>query len=182
MRKLVVREFLSLDGVMEAPEKWVFPYQSEDVAEAIKAQHLAADVLVLGRVTYQTFASSWPAMTHNEFGFADKLNNQPKFVVSSTLAKADWTNSPIIRDHVTEAIHTLKQQTGGEIGITGSATLVQSLMQADLVDEVRLFLHPIVLGTGKRLFAGEHRSRLNRVKTQPFRSGVLLLQYQFGRE
>ncbi|HLY26650.1 MAG TPA: dihydrofolate reductase family protein [Aggregatilineales bacterium] len=182
MRPVVVWEFMSLDGVMEAPEKWVFPYQSEDVAEAIKAQNLASDVLVLGRVTFETFASAWPKMTHNEFGFADKLNNQPKFVVSSTLQKAEWNNSMIINDHVIETINALKQQPGGEIGITGSATLVQSLLKANLVDELRLFVHPIVLGSGKRLFADGNHVTLKHVKVQPFSSGVVLLYYQFGNK
>ena len=181
MRKLVVWEFLSLDSVIEAPEKWVFPYQSEDVAEAIKAQNLASDVLLLGRVTYETFASFWPTQTHNEFGFAEKLNSQPKVVVSSTLQKADWNNSTIIKDHVAESVTKLKQQPGGEIGITGSATLVQWLLEADLIDEFRLFVYPLVLGSGKRLFADGRKTTLKLVKTQPFSSGVVLLQYQSAK-
>ncbi len=96
MRKLIVSEFLTLDGVMEANERWQFPYFSDDLAEFNKAQILALDTILLGRVTYEIFASSWPYRTHNEFGIADKLNGTPKFVVSSTLKKAEWNNSRLI--------------------------------------------------------------------------------------
>src|SRR5260221_5869035 len=96
MRKIIVGMFLSLDGVMESPEKWQFPYQSPDAAEFTKQQILSSDVLILGRHTYEAFAPFWPTQTHNEFGIADKLNSQPKFIVSSTMKQANWNNSTII--------------------------------------------------------------------------------------
>jgi dihydrofolate reductase len=179
MRKLIVSEFVTLDGVMEAPEKWQFPYYSDDLAEVIQAQILASDAMLLGRVTYEVFAAYWPSQTNNEFGISDKLNSEPKFVVSSTLQKAEWNNSTLIKEHVAEEISKLKQQPGGNIGITGSATLVQSLMQADLIDEYRLMVHPVVLGSGKRLFRdGRDTLQLKLLNTQTFSKGVVLLCYQ----
>src|SRR5260221_8829524 len=132
MRKIIVAEFLTLDGVMEAPETWQFPFLSDDISEYIKTGILALDAQLLGRVTYEIFASYWPLQTHNEFGIADKLNSAPKYVVSSTLQKADWNPSTIIKGNVLEAVKALKQQGSGNIGVTGSALLVQSLMEAGL--------------------------------------------------
>jgi dihydrofolate reductase len=179
MRKIIVSEFLSVDGVMEAPENWQFPYVSDDLAKDIRTHILASDVLLLGRVTYETFAAYWPNQTNNEFGIADKLNSQPKFVVSSTLKKADWNNSTLIRGNVAEKITRLKQQPGGNIAITGSAALVQLLMQANLIDEYRLLVHPIVVGSGKRLFTdGIDTTALKLVETRTFSSGVVALIYE----
>lgn len=179
MRKVIVYEYVTLDGVMESPDKWQFPYYSDDVAEFNKAQILAFDASLLGRVTYEMFASYWPLQTHNEFGIADKVNSTPKFVVSSTLKKAEWNNSTIIKKNVVEEITKLKRQPGGHIGITGSATLVQSLMQHDLIDEYRLMVHPVVLGSGKRLFRdGSDTKALKLADTKTFSSGVVVLSYQ----
>jgi len=179
MRKIIVSEFVTLDGVMESPEKWQFPYYSDDIAEVIKAQILASDAMLLGRVTYEVFAAYWPSQSNNEFGIADKLNSVPKFVVSSTLQKAEWNNSTLIKGNVAEEISKLKQQPGGNIGITGSATLVQSLMQADLIDEHRLMVHPVVLGSGKRLFRdGGNALQLKLFNIQTFSKGVVLLCYK----
>jgi dihydrofolate reductase len=179
MRKVIVSEFLSLDGVMEASETWQPPYVSDDVAEFIQAQILALDAQLLGRVTYDMFAAYWPLQTNNEFGIADKLNTMPKFIVSSTLEKAEWKNSTIISGNVTEAVARLKQQPGGSIGIMGSATLVQSLMKEDLIDEYQLQVYPIVLGSGRRLFKdGMNTTALKLVESKPFSSGVVLLRYQ----
>src|SRR5260221_1578625 len=144
MRKIIVAEFLTLDGVMEAPETWQFPFLSDDISEYIKTGILALDAQLLGRVTYETFAGYWPTQTHNEFGIADKLNSMPKFVVSTTLDKADWNNSMLIKKNVIEEITKLKQQPGGAIGITASATLGQALMRADLIDELQLQVHPLL--------------------------------------
>jgi dihydrofolate reductase len=182
VRKLIVSEFLTLDGVMEANEKWQFPYFSDDLAEFNKAQILALDTILLGRVTYEIFASSWPYRTNNEFGVADKLNRAPKFVVSSTLEKAEWNNSRLIKRNAAQEISNLKQQPGGDIGITGSATLVQSLMKDDLIDEYRLLIHPIVVGSGKRLFCDGSSTTLKLVETKTFSSGVVLLSYQPDRK
>jgi dihydrofolate reductase len=179
MRKLIVAEFLTLDGVMEASEEWQPAYISEDVAEAIQANVQACEALLLGRVTYELFAAHWPSQTKNEFGVADKLNSQPKFVVSSTLEKAEWNNTTLIKGNVAGEIRKLKQQPGGDIRLSGSATLAQSLMQAGLVDEFWLLVHPVVVGRGKRLFAdGMDVAGLKLVESKAFRSGVVLLRYQ----
>ncbi len=179
MRKIIVSEFLTLDGVMEASEQWQPPYFSDDVAEEIRAEIHAADGSLLGRVTYEIFAAYWPLQTHNEFGIADKLNSEKKFVVSSTLEKAEWNNSTLIKGNVAEEVRKLKQQPGGDIRVVGSATLVQSLMQANLIDEYWLLVHPLVLGRGKRLFRdGIETTPLKLVEAKAFRSGVVLLCYQ----
>lgn len=178
MRKIIVSEFITLDGVIESNEKWQFPYFSDDLADFGMKQILALDAILLGRVTYEIFASSWPSRTNNEFGIADKLNSVPKFVVSSTLEKAMWNNSTLIKDDVVQEIGNLKQGSGGDIGITGSATLIQSLMPYDLIDEYRLLVHPIVRGSGKRLFSDESNTTLKLVETKMFSSGVVLLSYQ----
>ncbi len=138
---------------MEASEQWQPPYVSEDVAEAIQASIHTSEAMLLGRVTYELFAAYWPTQTKNEFGVADKMNSQPKFVVSSTLDKAEWHNTTLIKGNVVEEIRTLKQQPGGDIRLTGSATLAQALMQAGLVDTYWLLLHPLVRGRGSRLAA-----------------------------
>jgi len=151
MGKVIVYEYVTLDGVVEAPETWQFPYVSSDVAETIQLQIAEVDAILLGRVTYDIFAASWPTRTHNEFGVADKLNSAPKYVVSSTLEKPDWNNTTLIKENVPEEIARLKQQSGGNIAILGSAALVQSLMGGEFIDEYQLMAYPIVLGSGKRL-------------------------------
>jgi dihydrofolate reductase len=179
MRKVIVAEFLTLDGVMEASEEWQPPYVSDDVAEEIRAEILGAEASLLGRTTYEIFAAYWPLQTHNEFGIADKLNSERKFVVSTTLERAQWNNSTLIKGNVVEEIRKLKQQPGGDIRIAGSATLVQSLMKAGLIDEYLLLVHPIVRGRGKRLFKdGMDTTALKLVETKSFSSGVVLLRYQ----
>lgn len=179
MRKVIAYEYMTLDGAIEAPEKWQFPYLSDDVAEVIQAQILEADAILLGRVTYDIFAASWPSRTKNEFGVADKLNSAPKLVVSTTLERAEWNNSTLIKGDVAKEIARLKQQPGGNIVIIGSAALVQSLMHHDLIDEYRLMVYPVVLGSGKRLFRGGGDTKpLRLVGVKAFTSGVLLLSYQ----
>ena len=181
MRRIIVSEFLTLDGVMEASEQWQPRYVSDDVAEEIRAGIHSSEALLLGRVTYEIFAAYWPLQTNNESGIADRLNSEHKFVVSTTLEKAEWKNSTLIKGakRVVEEIRTLKWQPGGDIRILGSATLVQSLMQVGLVDEYRLMVHPIVLGHGKRLFNnGMETTGLKLAGCKVFSSGVVLLRYQ----
>ncbi|MBZ0301619.1 MAG: dihydrofolate reductase family protein [Anaerolineae bacterium] len=183
MGKIIVSEFMSLDGVIEAPETWHFPYLSDEMGAYSAAQINGSDAFLMGRVTYDNFAGFWPTQTHNEFGFADKLNNAPKFVVSTTLLKADWNHTTLINRNVVESITRLKQQVSGNIGITGSATLIQTLMQADLVDQYQLLIHPIVVGKGKRLFQeGIATLPLKLVETRTFPNGVVLLVHQPARE
>jgi dihydrofolate reductase len=183
MSKIVVSEFVSLDGVMEAPERWHFPYMSEDMADENEAQILGLDAILLGRVTYEAFAAFWPSQPGGTSAIADKLNNAPKYVVSTTLQKPGWNNTTLIKEHVADEICKLKQQVAGAIGITGSAALVQSLMQDNLIDEYRLMVHPIVLGEGKRLFKDGVRAALELADCRSFRSGVVSLTFvpQGGR-
>lgn len=182
MGKIVVSEFLTLDGVMEAPEKWQFPFLSDDLMQQNQTDILATDAMLLGRVTYEAFAAFWPTQTNNEFGIADKLNSAPKFVVSATLEKAEWNNSTLVRGNVVEEIANLKQRLAGNIGITGSATLVQALLEANLIDEYRLVVHPIIVGSGKHLFPeGLDKTTLKLVETKTFSSGVVTLIYRPDR-
>jgi len=181
MRKIIVSEFITLDGVIESPEKWQFPYLSNDLAEEIQTGVHSSEASMYGRETYDIFAASWPQRTENEFGVADKLNSELKYVVSTSLEKADWNNSIIIERDVEKEIRALKQQPGGTIRIVGSAMLVQSLMMAGLIDEIHLMVHPVVVGHGKRLFNEDiNTTGLKLIGTKSFSSGVVLLQYQSG--
>ncbi len=183
MRKIVVSEFLSADGVMEAPETWHFPFQTEEIGAITQRQIRDTDAFLLGRVTYEIFAGYWPAQTHNEFGIADKLNGAPKYVVSTTLPRADWNNSTQIKSNVIEEIRRLKQQPGGRIGISGSATLVHSLLDAGLIDEIQVLVYPLVLGKGIRLFVdGGYRSPVKLADSKIFPNGVVFLSYQIEHQ
>jgi dihydrofolate reductase len=179
MRKVVVTEFMALDGVIESPEKWSFPFWNDEIAKFKHAELFASDALLLGRVTYQGFAAAWPSRT-DEAGFADRINSLPKYVVSTTLDKADWNNSTIIKDakRIAAEVSNLKQQPGQDILIYGSAGLVNTLMQYNLIDQYQLLVYPIVLGSGLRLFKDESKATLNLVETKAFDSGVVLLRYQ----
>jgi dihydrofolate reductase len=180
VRKIVAGLFLSLDGVYEAPHQWHFPYFNDEMGEAVQSQIDAADTMLLGRVTYQEFASYWPHQSNDEVPLADHMNNTPKVVVSETLDSVDeWQNSTLIKGNVVEELTRLKQQPGKNIGVTGSGTLVASLLDAGLLDELRLLVHPIVVGKGKRLFATwEDQPRgLRLADAQTFSTGVLSLTY-----
>jgi len=189
MGKLVVTEFITLDGVIEAPgggegfehDGWSFKFNRGDEADKFKQDELmAADAQLLGRVTYQGFARAWPAMGGNDFG--DKMNSMPKYVVSNTLTDADanWNNSTVIGHDAASQIARLKEKIAGDIVVAGSAKLVQFLAKHDLVDEYRLMLFPVVLGTGKRLFAdGTAHTTLRLVDSKPVGpDGVIILTYQ----
>ena len=178
MRKIVAGLFISLDGVVEAPDTWHFPYFNEEMGAVVAAQMEAADTLLLGRRTYEEFAGFWPNQS-NDDPFAAKMNNARKVVVSTTLEAATWQNSTLIRDNVAEAIRQLKQQPGTQIGMTGSGTLVRWLLRERLLDELWLLVHPIVVGSGKRLFPeGCERTPLKLAQSQTFSTGVLSLMYQ----
>lgn len=182
MRKIVVSEFLSADGVMEAPDTWQFPFQTEEMGAITERQTRDTDAFLLGRVTYEIFAGFWPAMTHNEFGVADKWNSAPKYVVSKTLQKADWHNSTLIASNAIEEIRKLKQQSGGKIAIVGSATLVHSLLDAGLIDEIEVLVHPLVLGKGVRLFADGYHAPLKLADSKILSNGVVYLSYQIDQQ
>jgi dihydrofolate reductase len=175
VRKLIVSENVTLDGVMESPG---LSYQSEDMAEVLQGQMMAADALLLGRVTYQEFAAYWPFQANDAAGVADYINKVAKFVVSSTLDKADWHNTTILSGNAADEITKLKQQSGQDIVVTGSGVLVHSLMRDNLIDEYRLFINPIVAGRGKRLFPNGIEQALQHVETKTFSSGAVMIRYQ----
>jgi len=179
MRKIIVTEFITLDGVTEAPHEWSFPFWNDEISKFKHDELLASDALLLGRVTYQGFAAAWPSRT-DESGYADRINGLPKYVVSTTLEKVEWNNSTLIKGakRVAEEIAKLKQQPGQDIVIHGSNTLVRALMPHNLIDEYRLLVYPIVLGSGKRLFQDGSNATLKLVETKPFSSGVVALTYQ----
>ncbi len=186
MRKLIVTEFVTLDGVIEDPggnEKtphggWSFQFRSGDGRKYKLDEIFASGALLLGRVTYQGFAAAWPGMI-GQSEFADPMNGLPKYVVSTTLNEATWNNSTLIKDNVAGEVSRLKQQDGKDILVYGSGQLVRFLMQHGLVDEYRLMVFPIVLGGGKRLFEdGTDFSVLKLIETKTFSSGVVLLLYQ----
>jgi dihydrofolate reductase len=185
MRKVVVSEFVSLDGVMEDPGGaenyahggWTRAYWSDEIGKFKLEELVAADALLLGRVTYQGFAAAWPAMSDPD-GFADRMNNYPKYVVSRGLQTGTWNNTHILRGDVAKEVASLKQQSGRDILVAGSARLAQSLAQHNLVDEYRLLIYPVVLGGGKRLFGDTPDMRkLNLVHTQNLGSGVVAVVY-----
>ena len=188
MGKVVVTEFVTLDGVIESPgggegfahDGWSFKFNRGDEADKFKSDELmAADAQLLGRVTYQGFAGAWPAMAGNPFG--DKMNSMPKYVVSTTLtaADADWNNSTVIGNDVVGQVTRLKEQLARDILVAGSAQLVRFLAEHDLVDEYRLMVFPVVLGSGKRLF-GETSDKkpLRLVDSKIVGDGVAILVYE----
>ncbi|WP_101295973.1 dihydrofolate reductase family protein [Halegenticoccus soli] len=181
-RNLIVSEFLTLDGVMEAPEKWSFQFFSEEQQTYKHDELFASGALLLGRETYETFAAAWPDR-EDESGFADRMNSLPKYVVSTSLEEAEWNNSTIIDGDVTEAVATLKQEDGQDILVNGSGELVDTLVEHGLVDEYRLMVHPVVQGSGTRLFAGVNGPTTMRlVDTETFSSGVVVLTYEPAAE
>lgn len=186
MRKIVVSEFVSLDGVMEDPggsEKfkhggWTGKYWSDEIGKFKFEELFASDALLLGRITYQGFAAAWPSIK-DEAGFADRMNGLPKYVVSTTLTEVTWNNSQLITRNVAEEVSKLKQQSGQNILIFGSGTLVQTLMQHGLIDEYQILVYPVVLGSGKSFFKSfDDQVSLKLVETKTFASGVVALSYQ----
>jgi dihydrofolate reductase len=184
MRQLVVSEWISLDGVFDADtmKEWFHPYNSKDRQERITALVLASDAFLFGRVTYEMLAGYWPKVKNNDNGdleVANRLNSAPKYVVSSTLKQTEWSNSTIINNNAVKTIIDLKQQPGHNILVFGSATLVESLMGADLIDEYRLLVHPIIMGSGTRAFKdGMTTTKLTLGETTTLSSGVVSLCYQ----
>ena len=196
LRRIVVSEFVTLDGVMEAPDKWSFPFWNDEIGKFKFDELFASDALLLGRETYEIFAKAWPNLTDEknwervkavggeagdapkENPFADRMNSIPKFVVSTRMEEAGWNNARVVKGDVVAEVSRLKQQPGKDILIYGSGALVDSLTQRDLVDAYRLLVYPVVLGTGKRLFKEASDKNLKLVETKPFSSGVVLLRYQ----
>ncbi len=189
MGRIVVTEFVSLDGVIEAPGGredfrhggWSFEINRGDEGDKFKLDEtLSSEALLLGRVTYEGFAAAWPSM---EGEFADKFNTMPKYVVSSTLEEPEWNNSSVLKGDVSTEVAKLKQEQDGDIVVHGSARLVQTLIEHDLVDEFRLMVYPVVLGSGKRLF-GETSDKkpLRLVDSKVVGDGVAILIYEPASE
>ena len=186
MRKLIVTEYVTLDGVFEAPGGgeafehggWSFASWNDESAQYKFDELQAMGAMLLGRVTYAAFAQFWPTYT-DEAGFADRMNSLPKYVVSTTLTKGDWNNTTVIQGNLAEEIGRLKQQPGQDIFIAGSGQLVRSLMPLNLIDEYRLMVHPVVLGAGRRLFDSDASKQvLKLVASQSFGGGIAVLHYE----
>ncbi|RIQ19540.1 dihydrofolate reductase family protein [Jiangella rhizosphaerae] len=187
MGKVVVSEFMSLDGVVEDPGGgegtefggWTFRFPTPD-GQQFKFEELrAADVQLLGRVTYEGFAAAWPGMKETTGEFGVKMNEMPKVVVSTTLTEPTWENTTVVADDVPGAVAELKSRYEGDVLVAGSPTLVATLREHDLVDEYRLMVHPVVLGRGRRLFAdGVAPGDLSLVESRAVGPDVLLLTYR----
>jgi dihydrofolate reductase len=187
MGRIVVTEYVSLDGVMEAPgggegfkhAGWTFKIDRGQDGDKFKLDEtLNAEALLLGRVTWEAFAAAWPSMT-DEVGFANKFNSMPKYVVSSTLGKAEWNNSTVLKGDVVEEVSKLRQRLDGDIVVYGSAQLVQTLIDHDLIDELRLMVFPVILGTGKRLFGDtSDKKRLRLAESKTVGDGIAILIFE----
>ena len=183
MRKIVVSEFVTLDGVMEAPggepghphTGWVFDFMGNEQLQYKLQETLEAESLLLGRVTYESFAGAWPGRSGE---FADKMNAMPKHVVSTTMQDPEWRNTTVIDGDVVREITRLREGEGGSMLVVGSRTLVHTLMEHDLVDEYRLMIFPVILGSGRRLFPEtQTKTVLRLVDTRSFGSGVVVHTY-----
>ena len=180
MRKIIAAEFVSLDGVMESPDKWHFPYFDDEMGETVGAAMAAADAMLMGRVTYEEWAAYWPSQNPEENEGAGFMNGVRKHVVSTTLQEPlEWNNSTLVGENLAEGISGLKQQEGKNIAISGSGGLVRSLLREGLLDELQLMIHPIVVGGGKRLFGEEREPKaLELVDSRTFGTGVVYLTYR----
>jgi dihydrofolate reductase len=180
MRKVVAAEFVSLDGVFEAPDRWHFPYFNDEMGQAIGEGFAASDAMLMGRVNYEEWAAFWPQQDPEENPIADTMNGRQKYVVSTTLEEPlEWSNSTLIKENVAEEIEKLKNRPGKDIVISGSGTLVRSLLRYGLLDELKLMVHPLVVGSGKRLFEeGGDQIALELVDFRTFSTGVVYLTYR----
>ena len=185
MRKIIVTEFITLDGVVESPggnetphphAGWQFKYKNPEAGKYKLDELAKVDALLLGKNTYEGFAAYWPNQTGD--GFADPINRMPKYVVSKSLQNAQWNNSHILRD-VPKDVSALKESDGGDVLVYGSATLVKSLIHHDLVDELRLMVHPLIIGGGLRLFDDNLELKQFELKhSHAFENGILILEFQ----
>ena len=182
--RVVITQNITLDGVVEAIDGWFAPSNGEDemldlqakLQEMMKRQ----EALLLGRVTFEEFRGYWPLQTDDTTGVTDHLNRVQKYVVSQTLQDPGWKNTTVLSSAPLDEVRTLKERPGAELGVTGSITLCRSLMEAELVDEYRLFVYPILLGQGRRLFTeGTDKNKLRLVESTAFQSGIVLLTYAY---
>jgi dihydrofolate reductase len=188
MGRIVVTEFVSLDGVMEDPGGsesfehggWSFQFSRGEEGDRFKLDEtMGSEALLLGRVTYEGFAAAWPS---RDGEFADRFNTMPKYVVSSTLGEPEWANTTVLTGDVAEAVEKLRQEQDGDIVVHGSAMLAQALLENDLVDELRLMVFPVVLGSGKRLFGAGGMKRLQLADSKSVGDGVMILVYRPAEE
>ena len=180
MRTITAGLFMSLDGVVEAPDQWHFPYFNDEMGAAVDAQLGAADTILLGRETYDSFAGAWPdreADGGEDADFAKKLGDARKIVVSGQDLEFDWRNSEQLTGNLLDAVKTLKAEPGGDIAMSGAVSVVRQLLAAGLLDELHLLVHPIVVGTGARLFGEGQTIPMRLLRSQAFTTGVLHLVY-----
>jgi len=183
MRRIVVTEFVSLDGIFEDPGGaedykyggWTMPYFNDECMHFKTEELQAADAQLLGRVTYEGFAKAWPERSGDEF--SDKFNSMPKYVISKTIKKTTWNNSHIINKDFAQEIAKLKAKEGKDILVAGSGQLVNFLLELGLIDEIRLLVYPLVLGTGKHLFKDSY-AKLKLIEAIPFKTGVVAFRYK----
>ena len=174
MGRIVSNFFMSLDGVVEAPDQWHMPYFNDEMGDAIGKGMATNKAFLMGRVLYDERAGFWP---NSDDDFATFFNNHPKYVVSNSLDRADWNNTTIVSGDVAQQLRDLRDATDGDLSISGSATLVRSLLAEGLIDELRLLMHPIVVGHGQRLFEDGAPQPLELVASETFSTGVLNLTY-----
>jgi dihydrofolate reductase len=177
VRKIKSNFFISLDGVVEAPDKWHFPYFDDEMGAAVGASFATTDAMLMGRVLYDEWAAYWPE--HADQPFGDVMNSMKKYVVSNSLDTAEWQNSEIVSGDVVQKLTEIKSQIGGDISMSGSPTTARWLLRAGLLDELNLLVHPIAVGDGlARLFPPDEPSiALELLSAQTFKSGVLNLSY-----
>jgi dihydrofolate reductase len=182
VRKIKSYFFISLDGVVESPDKWHFPYFDDEMGNAVGAGFATADALLMGRVLYEEWAAYWPE--HADEPFGDVMNSIKKYVVSDSLGEAEWQNSEIVSGDVAQRLTEIKSQDGGDITMSGSGTTVRWLLREGLLDELHLLVHPIVVGDGlARLFPPDEPAiLLELLSSQTFKSGVLNLSYAAAKE
>jgi dihydrofolate reductase len=179
MHKIIGNLFMAIDGVVESPEKWSLSYWNDDIANVVMGGMQNADALLLGRVTYEGFAQAWPGRTSEDDPGADFMNNVKKYVVSRTLSQVDWNNSTLLKGDVADSVRELKESGDGEIAMSGSSTLVRSLLELKLLDELNLLVYPVIVGRGKRLAEGDgDHLPLQLIKSTTFDNGVIHQLYR----
>ncbi len=176
MGRIVSNFFIALDGVVEAPDKWHFPYFNDEMGAAIGRGMESAGAFLMGRRLYEEWAAYWPQQSDDE-PFAGFINNATKYVVSNTLTEATWNNTTVVSGDVAGELRKITENTEGDIAMSGSATLVRSLLANDLLDELNLLVHPIVVGHGQRLFEDTPTHRLRLTSSKAFQTGVVHLVY-----
>jgi dihydrofolate reductase len=179
MRRLVVSEFLTLDGIAEAPQEWNPPYFNDEMGAELGQAMASADAFLLGRVTYEEWAAFWPSQSADENPMAGFINNATKYVVSTSLSRADWANSRLIKGDLAAEVAKLKAEDGKDIIVSGSITLVRSLLAEKLVDRLQLLVHPIIVRKGRQLFDDPvEQTTLALVESNALSTGVVSLTYE----